>query len=268
MANTTWSATDKTAGVTLSGTNNVVATTSPSGLQSVRSIDRNITGKFYWEITLTTIPGVFSTGLCPAATSLTTSLLNVGNLAIVVQVSGSGAIDLNGASVGNVGATPAAGNTLCFATDVGAQLFWVRLGAAGNWNGVAANNPATAVGGASFAGFIGAAVPLYAIVQSNAAASVFTANFGDTAFTGTVPSGFTAGFTAGASPPVNELVTQIGVEEWGAGTPAMQLTQAAVEEWAAVTTGNVQMDVTQIALEQWASVAFRVPGKPRQMLIM
>src|SRR6187455_1824221 len=51
MANTTWSTTDKTASLTLSG-GNLTATASAT-LQGVRTADRQVTGKFYWEVLVT-----------------------------------------------------------------------------------------------------------------------------------------------------------------------------------------------------------------------
>lgn len=95
-----------------------------------------------------------------------------------------------------------------------------------------------------------------------------TANFGDTAFTGAVPSGFTSGFTAGASIPTNALATQIAAEHWFSTNPDMQLTQVAVEQWAAVSTVNPQLVMTQVALEQWASVASAPVGGAPQARVM
>ena len=51
MANTTWNPSDKSASLTLSNGN---LTLSASALGGVRAIDRQITGKFYWEVTATT----------------------------------------------------------------------------------------------------------------------------------------------------------------------------------------------------------------------
>ena len=53
MANTTWSTTDR-LNVTLSGGNLVVTNSASAG--GVRSVDKLLTGKYYWEIVNTTSP--------------------------------------------------------------------------------------------------------------------------------------------------------------------------------------------------------------------
>ena len=56
MANTTWSTTDKTASVALTN-GNLTATVASATLQGVRSVDRQTTGKWYWEYTWNGAPG-------------------------------------------------------------------------------------------------------------------------------------------------------------------------------------------------------------------
>jgi hypothetical protein len=129
----------------------------------------------------------------------------------------------------------AAGDIIGIALDLGARLIWFRVAPSGNWNGSGTANPATGTGGVSIAGLGSPAItPLYAMASFAASADAATGNFGDTAFSGTVPSGFTSGFTAGASIPNYAVATQIALEEWGVGTPRVQLTQIAIEEWASV----------------------------------
>jgi hypothetical protein len=124
---------------------------------------------------------------------------------------------------------------VCIALDAGARLIWFRVGAAGNWNGSAVNNPATGVGGVAITN-LGVGIQIYPSVCFGVIGDQITANFGDSAFTGAVPAGFTSGFTAGVVSPSNELATQIAAEHWGVGDPALsvQLTQIAVEQWAQV----------------------------------
>src|SRR4051812_16441177 len=70
MANTTWSATDKSAGITLSG-GNLIATNNNNAASGVRAADKQLTGKFYWEVTCTTYTwGGNGVGVVVASTAL------------------------------------------------------------------------------------------------------------------------------------------------------------------------------------------------------
>jgi hypothetical protein len=74
------------------------------------------------------------------------------------------------------------------AVDIGAQLIWLRKGAAGNWNNSGAANPATAVGGLSFAGITGAVFP--AVSAQFSSAETIKINTGQEPFVGARPTGF------------------------------------------------------------------------------
>jgi hypothetical protein len=269
MANTTWNPADKTAGITLSGTNNLTVTASNTGNQNVRAIDRNLTGKFYWEHTFTTIVGTCGVGLLPASASLSGVFFAGGANTCVTLQNVSGAFYIGTAQQFQLGAL-ANGNVACFALDLGAQLIWVRVGAAGNWNNNSANNPATGVGGLSIAPVFPSIVPVYPWTGvSTGSGTVITANFGDSAFSGTVPSGFTSGFTSGATPPLYDMATQMAAEQWGqGGVPALQMTQAAIEEWGTVSTANTRLVATQIGIEHWASVAVTTTAAPTQARVL
>jgi hypothetical protein len=249
MANTTWSTTDKFAGITLSGGNLTAA--APSGsTNGVRSVDRLVTGKYYWEIIATTFAGSFSGfGIARQAVALNTSYAALG-LAGVAQAGGAITVD-GGTNLASLG-TITSGSLVCFAVDLTNQLLWIRLGAAGNWNNSGAANPATGIGGFAISGY-GQGIPVYAHFVSTSTTQI-TANFGDTAFTGAVPSGFTSGFTAGVTSPTNALATQAALEQWVAPNPNAQVTQAALEMWATTSSITVQAIVTQAALEMWARV--------------
>jgi hypothetical protein len=267
MANTTWNPSDKSANITLSGTNNLVLTTTSNAQGNVRTVDRQLTGKLYWENTLTTITGQISAGIANQAVTLGSLSPQAPNTVVnAIVVTNSGTINLNGTTGASLGAF-ASGGVACFALDLVAQLFWIRNGAAGNWNGSATNNPATGVGGMS-APFIGGGIPAYALAAftNGSTTSSITANFGDTVFTGAVPSGFTSGFPTG-TPPLNTLTTQIAAEHWLTTNPPAQVTQVALEHWATVTGTGLQAIATQIALEHWATVASRSPGGPMITMI-
>jgi len=64
--------------------------------------------------------------------------------------------------------------------------------------------------------------------------------------------------------------TQIAIEQFATGTPAVQMTQVAVEMWATVqATSGTSMIASQISLEMWAPVvAAVVPGSDVRVMVM
>jgi len=200
MANTIWSATDKTAGTTISG-GGLVATFSAAST-GVRAIDRQIAGKFYWETTFTTASASYGTGIAVSDAALAQLFASSPN---AVTVYASGTIWINGVSLGALlGALSAGGVVVGHALDATGKLYWARnASAAGNWNGSASANPGGGVGGIPLTGALATAA-LYP-AACGGGSTVVTANFGDTGFAAAAPSGFAAGFTAGAAIPLNVL---------------------------------------------------------------
>lgn len=191
MANSTWSPTDKTANVTLSG-GNLIATSSSSGAW-VRATDGKTTGKFYWEVTGSTWTNG-QTGIGITTATATPTPWNATGLFVVAT---DGFCYLNGTSAFALGQGSMVNAPIGFALDVGAKLVWVRKSPSGNWNqSTPGANPATGVGGSSLAA-IGAGA-LHPVAELAAASEVANANFGDTAFSGAVPSGYTAGWPSAA----------------------------------------------------------------------
>lgn len=188
MANTTWNPADL-SNVTLTGSN-LIATVG-TGLGGVRSVASLSSGKYYWENTWTAVnTNNISSGIALVIASLlppTTGSAKVARL--------NGRISINnvdqgaGSSISGGSAVPN-GSVICFAVDFTAQVIWIRQGAAGSWNGSGTANPATATGGLSIASIAGAQ---FAFMTGQTADKI-TANFGDTAFTGALPAGFTSGF--------------------------------------------------------------------------
>jgi F5/8 type C domain len=167
----------------------LTATATSLAIGSVRSANQQSTGKFYWEYTLTTFVGNANVGVMSATFPLGSyfSTATVGSAGVV----NTGIVYSDGVSSGlNIG-TLTTGSVVCIAIDCSARLIWCRLGAAGNWNGSGTANPATGTGGVSIS--LGGSVPVYAAMVGYNGDAV-TANFGGSAFTGAVPSGFTAGF--------------------------------------------------------------------------
>jgi len=181
---TTWNPLDKTANATLSNGNLTVAFSGANG--GVRSIYSESIGKWYWETT-------FNSGAAPA--------FGIANPSAILNTAWStsginAALYYNGSTYVNGVTQSGAGLTLLFKTfgiavDFIAQRIWARNATdGGNWNNNVANNPATNVGGVNIA-VLG--TPLFAFAASGGS-NIWTANFGDTAFVGAVPSGFSVGF--------------------------------------------------------------------------
>ena len=197
MANTTWNPSDKSSTVTLTGSN-LIATATTGSNGGVRTVDAHNSGKYYWEITYTTVnTNSLTTGLALVTADLTfASATGFTNLARL-----NGNINVNGVASGSsLGAAVAPSSKVGIAVDLTAKLIWFRITPAGNWNGSGTANPATGVGGVNISVVATAAMyPFMSGVSSDAV----TANFGDSAFTGAVPSGFTAGWPGVSAPPVD-----------------------------------------------------------------
>ena len=192
---TTWNASDR-VNVTLSNGNLTGTGSATTG--AVRAVNSDTTNKYYWEITFNvSTNGNTSVGIANPSAVLSTVAPTPTNA--VVCYRNAGAIWLNGSSTGiSIGAlTPPA--VVCIAVDIGGNLIWFRIGAAGNWNNNATYNPATAVGGVSFSAIHSAGVAIFPLATYGIAAEQTTANFGPTGFTGAVPAGFTAGFGPAAA---------------------------------------------------------------------
>jgi len=278
MANTTWNPSDKSASITLTGSN-LIATTSGSG--SLRAVDKQITGKFYWELTATTFTASTS-GIGIASSVATPLTTNLASMTGTASVSRSGVIFVDATSTGISLGTITSGTVVGIAVDCSSRLIWFRLGAAGNWNNSASANPATGSGGVATPG-LGVGIPVFPAASLMLASDAVTANFGDSAFTGSVPSGFTSGFTAGITSSTNALATQAAAEHWLTTNPAAQVTQVAIEHWAVPPLPAVQVTqfaveewgvgspaarLTQVAVEEWGSVeaSYAVPVTPAFML--
>jgi hypothetical protein len=189
-APTTWNAADKSASITLSGGDTVATGSGVVG--GVRAVKGISTGKFYYEATMTTwAAGGTAIGLALAGASLTTQsggVVCVARTSRLIQINGAGA----GASLGGTGTS---GDIIGIAVDLTGKLFWARLAPTGNWNNNASNNPATGVGGVNIAAIAtGAMFPWF--IAGTVAGDKVTMNFGASAFSGAVPSGFTSGWPA------------------------------------------------------------------------
>lgn len=208
MANTTWNSGDKSAGVTLTGSN-LIATVGSAGFQGARSVYSTASGKYYWEWTYGTNV-TMSCGIGLSTLSLTAAGGANGIVGgAVANIVGSIFINStsSSASLGSL-----AGSLVGIALNLDTQLIWFRKGAAGNWNNSGTANPATGLGGftLTFVGGGGTAAYAYMTATSASGGSV-NANFGDTAFTGTPPATYFLGFpgtapAVGGSNPISVAV--------------------------------------------------------------
>lgn len=123
------------------------------------------------------------------------------------------------------------GDIIGYAVDLTNKLMWFRVCPSGNWNGNAGYTPG-GTGGVSIAAINpdGVLLPLYAFVYNIGTGGVITANFGDSAFSGAVPSGFTSGFPQNV-PTLVAAETQIALEQWAMPNARAQVTQIAAEMW-------------------------------------
>jgi hypothetical protein len=266
MANTAFNPSDKFTSITLSG-GNLIATANASSTGSVRAVDRQVTGKFYWECTFNTLGSITEgAGFLSGVAAINTGVTTVANGSVALMQSGRVYVDAVIQTLPNFG-TITNGTVVCIAFDCDQRLIWFRLGAAGNWNNSAGANPATGSGGVPTT--LGRGIPLYPHVTLAQINNQFTANFGDTAFVGAVPSGYTSGFTAGASVPTNALASQALAEHWLTTNPQAQITQVMAEHWMSVSTTGLQAVVTQVMLEHWMSdaVVFPAAGGPQVTMI-
>jgi hypothetical protein len=228
MANTVWSGTDK-FNCTISGGNLVATATGASAW--VRAVDKQVAGKFYWEVT-TTSNTLASTavGIASSVAVLTNGFGATAQPGTCGVIHG-GTVYVDAISQGtNLLGTIASGTVVCFAFDADTRLIWIRSGAAGNWNGSASANPATGAGGIQTT--LGRGIPAYPAFFAGTSPDAATANFGDAAFVGAVPSGYTSGFTT--------TPTMAGFTTWDAAT-ATSVTLSS-GNLAATVTGTTSAD--------------------------
>ena len=184
VAFATWNPADL-SGVTLSGSNLIA--TSTAGVSGIRGNSSRSSGKSYWEYTYTTInTNGLAVGVGTSSFNLTGGTTT--NAAVVIRLNGP--IQINNSASGSQIGTINPGNVIGVAVDFTAHLIWFRIAPSGNWNGSGTANPATGVGGLNISALSGALFPLF----TGGSGDVCTANFGASAFNGSVPSGFNSGF--------------------------------------------------------------------------
>jgi len=200
---TTWNPADKSTDISLSG-GDLIATCTLNGWASVRSILGVSSGKWYWEITVNAITSSYGE-------------VAIGDSGVGldaepgVNVDGYAYRGLDGNKMNNnsweaYGATFTDGDIISVALDMdGGKLWWAKNGV---WQ--ASGDPGAGTNEA-YSGIVGT---LYAMVCIYHSSKYMTANFGDSAFAYSVPSGFTSGFgSPGASTSLTDLSIEIKASE-------------------------------------------------------
>ena len=120
----------------------------------------------------------------------------------------AGSVYFNGASQPFAIPAPGSGGVYCLAIDLVNSRAWVRLNG-GNWNNSGTANPTTNVGGVNISGLFPTNPAFAAMTTEQILSPLATVNFGASAFSFAVPSGFAAWDPTGA---VNNgpIVTMIG----------------------------------------------------------
>jgi hypothetical protein len=174
--------------VTLSNGNLTV--TGKVGTGAARSGTSVSSGKYYFEGKLTAIiNNSLTVGICTAAANLAT--VN-GNSTAAAAATRLGSIFVNNVNTGATLGTRAVNDVIGVAVDATARLIWFRVAPSGNWNGSGTADPAAGTGGLNISALSGA---LFVLASTGSTANdVVTVNFGASAFSGAVPSGFTSGW--------------------------------------------------------------------------
>ena len=169
-----------------------VTHTTTTNNAGVKSTALKSSGKYYFEIALQVS---HSPNNCVGILLSTGTLVDMSSSLNCTEIilTASTPVVSNGASSGNLLGTALVGDLYGFAIDLTGRLGWIRKGAAGNWNNIPAANPATGANGVVIAAGSFAPAVRFTI---NGATDAMTANFGASAFSGAVPSGFTAGWPA------------------------------------------------------------------------
>src|SRR6185437_4230 len=197
---TTWNPSDKTSGITLSNTNHTASWTLKQN--GVRSTSSKSTGKFYFEATFTnggggsgfSLPGL---GFANALETFTSGNGGSGvtSNSLGTYINGGGQAYINGSNVSTFASSYDVSPVTTFiAVDIGSKLLWIsQSNKSGVWNNSAPANPATGTGGINISSLASGPYFICCGCDSNiTGGATCTLNAGDSAFVGSIPSGFSA----------------------------------------------------------------------------
>lgn len=173
---------------------NLTATHSNTSVGGARSTSYKSSGKYYFEVTVGATHGLTDAIAVMASTYSYANLAGNSGICVCWWPNNGGSIISGGGNTFlNIGAG-SPGDVIGIAVDIGAAKTWWRRNG-GLWNGSGTANPATGANAASFSSGSVTVAPAIGFTGSGQqSGDNFTANFGATSFSGTVPSGFTAGW--------------------------------------------------------------------------
>jgi hypothetical protein len=170
-----------TVNATLSNGNLTATHSSTASNSGARGLNAIGSGKYYFEAKVVVLSSD-AIGVCTSSATYNNVL--TGTNAICYFVS-SGNMNGFGSFLGNIGAA-LANDVIGLAIDFTTGLIWIRKNA-GNWNGSGTANPATGIGGFSFA----AGTAMMPVVGFGTTGSEsYTLNLGATSYANAAPSGF------------------------------------------------------------------------------
>jgi hypothetical protein len=174
--------------ITMSNGNLTATVANPNWLIGARSTAYKSSGKYYFEVTTTTTRGNGDSVGILLSTGTYTDLHNGQNCTVVIHA-GSGLIYSSNSSSGkSLGSDLANGNIVGVAIDLTARRGWFRKNG-GLWNNDASADPAAGTNGVVVAtGSFGPSVGFTS--SGSTAGDAMTANFGQSAYSMTPPSGF------------------------------------------------------------------------------
>jgi Fibronectin type III domain len=208
---TTFNPSDTSGHGVLSGGNLIYTTSGGSVPYYARAIDGYSTGKFYFEVQRSTSSFDYNCGGGVALLSVNVPTdFAAGNGSLNLGEYGPGnQANLNSASLW-ANALSGENVNMAFAIDLTDGVFWVNpnVNGGGSWNNSGTATPFTSTGGISL-GILAGSVLYPFVVSTSANVYTFTANFGQSAFLGSVPSGYTAGWP-GSTPDIPTDLHQTG----------------------------------------------------------
>lgn len=193
----TFDASDHSANITFSGGNRTASYSGTTTDAAARMSSFKTSGNYYFEFTVNnTLTGGDAGGGVARSDATLSNIANLASLSFIVYRSGN--VWSNGGSSGKtLGSIATSGTIVGIAWSRTNGKGWARICPSGNWFGDAAANPATNTNGVTLPAAGGSGSTPVATFGGSGGTNVpnnFTFNVGQSAFSGTVPSGFTAGW--------------------------------------------------------------------------
>jgi hypothetical protein len=168
-------------------TNGSLTAESAAANSGVRWATGYTEGKRYWECRYDRFDYFNAVGVATASADLINVIGNFGIQAALLYGTGNAAA--NGVALGSILGLRHEGDVIGTALNIDDGLIFFRVAPSGNWNGNAGADPTTGAFGIDISALSGALFPVFAATLPN---NRVTANAGDTAFSGTIPSGYLA----------------------------------------------------------------------------